>query len=65
VDELPHARYRDKQKGAIDEPVEKEAKHLSRVKGRLCTHDVGNVGNGREDGMEKDTTVRAMVSKNQ
>jgi hypothetical protein len=38
-------------------PVEEEAKHLRRVEGRFGAHDVGNVGDGRKDGMKKDTVI--------
>lgn len=38
-------------------PVEEEAKHLSGVEGGFGAHNVGNVGDGRKDGMEKDTAM--------
>lgn len=39
-------------------PVEKEAEHLSRVESRLGAHNIWDIRNGWEDGVEKDAAVR-------
>jgi hypothetical protein len=44
--------------GGRNIPVEEEAEHLRRVEGGFGTHDVGNVFDGRKDGMEKDTSMK-------